>query len=97
MTVNQLATQFEFVFLEEIQETGFAFKLSSLSPYIYMSEKMRVELSLDFDTTFDELVLMDYSANEIEEIELDVLKILRKKEELYYGEPSNQHKTIADL
>jgi len=97
MKINQLTTHFEFVFLEELEEKGFAFKLSSLSPYIYMSEDMRDLLSEDFDTTFDELVLMDYSSSDIEEIELDVLKLLRKKEELYYGQTSNQQKTIADL
>lgn len=97
MTVNELTTNFEFVFLEELQENGFAFKLSSLSPYIYMSEKMREQLQDNFDTTFDELVLMDYSSSDVEEIELEVLKLLRKKEELYYGESSNQQKTIADL
>jgi hypothetical protein len=97
MTIHELANNFEFVFLEELEEKGFAFRLSVLSPYVYMSEKMRDQLSEDFDTTFDELVLMDYSSSELDEIELDVLKLLRKKEELYYGEPNNQQKTIADL
>jgi len=30
MKINQLTTHFEFVFLEELEEKGFAFKLSSL-------------------------------------------------------------------
>lgn len=97
MNISQLHPSFEFVFLEEIAEIGFAFILTKNSPYIYLSEQMRSMLLEDFDKVMEELVLMDYSESELSEIEIPALKLLRQKEQVHYGLMEEGVKTIADL
>lgn len=97
MTINELPAQFEFVFLDEIKEDGFAFQLNTHSPYIYLSERMREAFSTNFDASMDELIFMDLTDSTIEEIESEVLQILKEKEDLHYGSQALQQKTIADL
>jgi hypothetical protein len=96
MTIKELPSTFEFVFLEEIKDAGFAFRLTHGSPYVYLSEKMRDHFVEDFNLALDEMVLMDYCDSSIDEIELDVLKTLRLKEKQHYGLPEEKSKTIAD-
>jgi hypothetical protein len=97
MTIHELPLHFEFVFLEEIYNDGFAFHLNAQSPYIYLSEEIRPAFIETFDATIDELVFMDYTDSTNDEIESKVLRILKEKEDLHYGAAALQQKTIADL
>jgi len=97
MNITELHPSFEFVFLEEIEEVGFAFTLTKNSPYVYLSEIMRPLLLEDFDKALDEMVLIDYSESQLHEIEIPALKLLREKEEMHYGYMEEGVKTVADL
>lgn len=97
MTIHELPPHFEFVFLEEIQNEGFAFHLNAQSPYIYLSEEIRTAFADTFDVSIEELVFMDYTDSSVDEINSSVLRILKEKEDLHYGTTALQQKTIADL